>query len=105
MGKSTLFWLEKWAKVCYNRSMKAVNRFIKKRPYLVWYTENYQNLTEESIIEAVLNYGDFDDFKGLIKIMGIKKVAGIFRDQQKKKRSNYRPEVKNYFTLYFNKYA
>lgn len=85
--------------------MKAVNNFIKKRPYLVWHTENYDNLSQEAIVEAVLNYGTFDDFKNLIKILGIKKTAAIFRKEKRKKRSNYRPEVKNYFALYFDKYA
>jgi hypothetical protein len=85
--------------------MKAINSFIKKRPYLVWYTKNYDKLSEEAIVEAVLNYGNFDDFKKIIKILGIKKTAAIFRKQIKQKRCNYRPEIKNYFQLYFNKYA
>ncbi len=82
-----------------------INEFIKKRPYLVWYTKNYDNLSEEAIVEAVLNYGDFDDVKTMIKILGIEKTAAIFRKKSKQKRCNYRPEIKNYFQLYFNKYA
>jgi len=83
----------------------TINNFIKKRPHLIWYTKNYDNLSEEAIVEAVLNYGNFNDFKKLIKIIGLKKIASIFRKQTKQKRSNYRPEIKNYFLLYFNKYA
>ena len=79
--------------------------FIKKRPHLVWYTKNYDNLSEEAIVEAVLNYGNFDDIKKMVKIMGIKKVAAIFRKKSKQRRCNYRPEIKNYFHFYFNKYA
>ena len=79
--------------------------FIKKRPYLVWYTKNYDNLSEEAIVEAVLNYGNFNDIKKMVKIMGIKKVAAIFRKKSKQRRCNYRPEIKNYFHFYFNKYA
>jgi hypothetical protein len=85
--------------------MKALNVFIKKSPYLVWYTKNYSNLSEEAIIEAVLNYGSFDDFKKVVKILGIKKIAAIFKRGVNQKRCNYRPEIKNYFRLYFNKYA
>lgn len=79
--------------------------FIKKRPYLVWSTKNYDALNNEVIVEAVLNYGNWDDFKKMIKILGLKKTARIFREKSKQKRCNYRPEVKNYFNLYFNKYA
>jgi len=85
--------------------MKAIDSFIKKRPHLVWSTKNYDNLSEEAIVEAVLNYGDWKDFKELIKILGVEKTANIFRKQIKKKRCNYCPEVKNYFNLYFDKYA
>ena len=62
-------------------------------------------MSEESIVDGVLNYGDFDDFKILTQILGIKKIADIFFQQIKNKRNNYRPEIKNYFKLYFEKYA
>jgi hypothetical protein len=44
----------------------------------------------------------------LIGIMGIHQVADIFRAKSALSgadRQNYFPEVKHYFTLYFNKYA
>lgn len=85
--------------------MESLKNFIKKRPYLIWHTKNYSGLSQEAIVEAVLNYGNFDDFKKLINILGIKKTARIFKKETIKKRSNLRPEVKNYFELYFKKYA
>lgn len=83
----------------------TIHEFIKKRPYLIWYVKDLDKVSERAIVEAVLNYGDFDDVKKMIDILGIKKVASIFRKQAKQKRCNYYPEIKNYFTLYFNKYA
>ncbi|MFA4890222.1 MAG: hypothetical protein WC587_01115 [Candidatus Paceibacterota bacterium] len=86
----------------------TIQEFIKKRRYLVWYVKEPENLSPESIVEAVLNYGNWDDVQTLIKIMGIKKVAKIFREKSKPSkmgRQNYRSETKNYFGLYFNKYA
>ncbi|RJQ31027.1 hypothetical protein C4572_03085 [Candidatus Parcubacteria bacterium] len=85
--------------------MTAVKDFIKKRPYLVWGTKNYDNLSEEAVVEGVLNYGEFEDVKNLFAILGIKKVAAIFNRQISQKRNNYRPKIKNYFALYFKKYA
>lgn len=87
--------------------MKA-QEFIKKRPYLVWSTRNYKELSDAAIVEAVLNYGNWDDVQKLIKIMGVKNVAKIFREKSKPDkfgRQNYRPEIKHYFNLFFNKYA
>ncbi len=83
----------------------TINQFIKKRPHLVWYVKDLDKLSEESIVEHVLNYGNFDDVKKMFKILGIKKTASIFKKQIKRKRNNYTPKVANYFNLYFNKYA
>lgn len=82
-----------------------IHNFIKKRPHLVWYTANYGSLSEEAIVEAVLNYGDWDDVQEIMKILGSKKIARIFKKQSRQKRCNYRPEIKNFFGLYFKKYA
>lgn len=84
--------------------MKASD-IIKEKPYLIWYTKNYDGLNDEAVVEAVLNYGDWDDVKKLIHILGIKKVAAIFKEHAMRPRCNYRPEIKNYFLLYFGKYA
>lgn len=83
----------------------TINDFIKKRPYLIWYIKDYENLSEEVIVESVLNYGDFDDIKKMFDILGIKKVTAIFNKQISQKRNNYLPKIKNYFNLYFKKYA
>lgn len=83
----------------------TLQKFLKSKHYLIWYTKNYQSLSDSTIIEAVLNYGDWDDFKKLISLFGLKKTARVFRHEVRKKRNNYRPEIKNYFSLYFQKYA
>ncbi|TRZ79475.1 hypothetical protein D4R86_05845 [bacterium] len=83
----------------------SLNTFIKKRPYLTWYKAKPEMLSDGAVVEVVLNYGDFEDVKKLIALLGIKKVAKIFRSQIKKERVNYDPKILNYFNLYFKKYA
>ncbi|MFA6160231.1 MAG: hypothetical protein WC678_04065 [Parcubacteria group bacterium] len=85
-----------------------IHDFIKKRKDLIWWVKDYDSLKPESIVEATLNYGDWDDVQTLIKIMGIKEVARIFRKKSqpsKMGRQNYHKRTKNYFTLYFNAHA
>lgn len=82
-----------------------IKEFVKKRKYLFWYIKDTDNLSKESIVEHILNYGDWNDFKELINIMGIDSIAEIFRIQSQKQRNNYRPKIKNYFQLYFDKCA
>ena len=82
-----------------------IRNFVQKKPYLFWYIRDLDNLSEEAIVEAVLNFGNWQDTQELIEILGIKKTASIFRKKIAGERNNYRPEIKNYFELYFKKYA
>ncbi len=72
---------------------------------MVWHIKDTARLSLAAILEAVLNYGNFSDVKTLLKIVGVKKAAGIFHRQVKSHRNNYRPEIANYFKLYFQKHA
>lgn len=85
--------------------MNNIKDFIRERPYLVWSTNNHDALSEGAILEAILNYGNFKDVQTLFSLLGIKKSATIFNKQIKQKRVNYSPKIRNYFTLYFKKYA
>ena len=87
-----------------------IHQFIQQRPYLVWYVDKKKlnQLNAESIVEHVLNYGNWDDVQEMIQILGLTKTAEIFfrkSNPDKFGRQNYDPLVKNYFQLYFNKYA
>lgn len=79
--------------------------FIVKRKHLIWYVKDYRALNEEAVVEATLNYGNWNDVQEIIRILGIARVAEIFRAQVSRPRKNYRPEVSHYFNLYFDKYA
>ena len=85
----------------------TLRKFIKARPYLFWYVRDLDKLSEEAVVESVLNYGDFDDVKKLISILGIKKTTRIFRKQThpRRKRVNYYPEIVHYFKHYFHAHA
>jgi len=71
----------------------------------VWYTKNYDDLSEKSILEAVLNYGDWEDFLFLKKTLGLERIYNLFNEMRAQRRVNLRPQVVNYFSKYFAKYA
>ncbi|MBI5206392.1 MAG: hypothetical protein HY934_01225 [Candidatus Firestonebacteria bacterium] len=85
-------------------SDKQIKDIINKKPYLFWYVHDIESLSTESIIEAILCRGDFNDFLELIEIIGIGKVAEIFSKQISKNRSNYSKKTENYFNLFFKKH-
>lgn len=82
-----------------------IGDFVRKRKHLFWSTRNYDGLSNAAVVEAVLNYGDMNDVRELIALLGMQEVAKVFRENTNRARVNYRPDVVNYFTLYFQKYA
>lgn len=84
---------------------KELKNFITKRKHLIWYVDYSKEIPVELIVEHTLNYGTWEDFQELIRIIGIEKTAEIFRKQANQRRINYDDKTKNYFSLYFNKYA
>lgn len=87
---------EKTNKIC---------QIIKEKPYLIWHVKNYKTLSLKSMVESILNYGDWQDFKKLKQIIGVNKLATIFSEISNAKRVNLRLPTISYFTKYFNKYA
>jgi hypothetical protein len=72
---------------------------------LVWYVKDRDSLSPESVLESVLNYGDWRDFLGIKDAIGIEKTRLMFENLKNRKRVNLRPATINYFSLYFAKYA
>jgi len=82
---------------------------IRKNAHFFWYTKDTEkeNLPLPVVLEFFINYAGKETIKELFAIVGIKTAAKVFFEQieLQKERSNYFPELKNYFMLYFNKYA
>ncbi len=80
-------------------------QFLEARPHLVWYVRDIEGLSEDSLVEHVLNYGNWRDVQELISILGMRKVAWIFQQRLAMRRNNYRGEIIYFFTLYFKRHA
>lgn len=81
----------------------TVNSIIKNKPYLAWYVKDPEKLSEESVLEHILNYGNWEDVQQFIKIKGMVATAQLFNKTLTKKRINYSPQIKSYFLRYFNR--
>lgn len=82
-------------------------QLIKKYKNLFWYFDNNRldKMSNEVLVEFILNYGSWEAFKDLLNTLDTKQVAEIFHLQHAKKRTNYFPEISNYFNLYFKQHA
>ena len=81
--------------------------FICENNHLFWYTprKGKESISNELLVENILNYGTLDTVRKLFKIMGIANVARIFWNMNGRKRLNFYPEIYNYFSLLFKRYA
>ena len=82
--------------------------FAKEHKSLFWYTpeERLSQISLSFLIETILNYGTLNDVRELFRLVGIKNVADMFFESiRRSERCNYFPDVKNFFTLYFNKHV
>ena len=86
---------------------EPLKNFIRENGYLFWYTpeDKGENVTDELLVETMLNYGNLDQIQNLFNLMGMSNVAQIFRNMTERKKMNYFPEIWNYFNLYFDKYV
>lgn len=85
--------------------MDDIREFIKNKPYILWYTKNYDGLSKESILESILNYGNWDDYLFIESSLGRREVNNVFNHLKNQKRVNLRPQTINYFSNYFKVYA
>lgn len=84
---------------------QKARELIKKRRHLLWSTKNYDKLSEKSIVESILNYGNWEDYLSLEKILGVGRISKVFKKLKSKKRVNLRPQTINYFSKYFDRYG
>lgn len=82
-----------------------VTKLLKQKPYLHWWVKNKDTISLPSAVEAILNYGEIEDVQLLIQETGFDIVHTIFLDQIQRSRCNYKPQVKHYFTKFFQYHA
>lgn len=84
-----------------------IEEYIQKCNELFWWVpeDKKKNLSNDAIVETILNYGTEEQVKELFNILSVERVAEIFKKKTNNKRSNYFPIVENYYNLYFSKYV
>lgn len=82
---------------------------LPKNAHLFWYSKDSEkeNLPLPMVLGFFINNADKEDLKALFDFVGINNAAAVFFEQTKiwGNRSNYFPELQNYFTQYFTRYA
>jgi len=86
---------------------EILKAYIRENGHLFWYThENRkEDISHEFLVETILNYGNLNQIRSLIDILGKKEVSEIFFNAAGRKKLNYFPEIYNFFSLYFKRHA
>lgn len=89
-----------------------IKQFIRENSSLFWSVKESEkeNISQETIVEAILNFGNEKSVKKLFDLLGIDNVARIFFRQTHKvgiaaKRINYFPRTAHFFNLYFQRHV
>lgn len=85
--------------------MNKLQKIFEKKPYLAWYVRDVKKISKESMLEQILNCGDWTDYLDAEAALGINKMREIFDRLKSHPRTNLREKTINYFDRYFQRYA
>lgn len=88
--------------------MTEKETYIRHRRPLFWSVadDKLPGISDELLVETILNFGTLNDVRELIKLLGLQQTAATFyKATTNRSRHNYFPEVANFFRLYFNRHA
>ncbi len=83
-------------------------KFIQACRPLFWSVSdaNLPHISDELLVETILNYGNLQQVRALIDLLGLGQVAAIFaKTTRGRVRNNFFPEVANYFNIYFQRHV
>ena len=88
----------------------AVNSFIQEHASLFWFIppDKKTQISDDYLVETILNYGDLDAVLKLVELMGLQTVARIFVTSIRasaRRRNNYNELARHYFEKVFRRYA
>ncbi len=85
---------------------KRLKTLIEQHNYLFWdiSKDSLYNLSNEAVLERILQYGDMPELKEIIRILGNDNIKKSYNIIKNKKRVNLRPQTINFFDLYIEKH-
>ena len=74
---------------------------------MFWYSpeDKGETVSDELLVEHILNYGTMADVQELFRVMGLQRVAEVFKGMKGRKVLNFFPEIWNFFNLFFTRHA
>lgn len=80
---------------------------IQKNKDLFWYIRKdaLNEISDDVLVEFIMNYGDMEALKDLIDVLGIEKLRIVYNNVQGRKVGNYKVESLNYLKIIVENYV
>jgi hypothetical protein len=84
---------------------KQLQEFINDNKSLFWYTpeESKENISDELLLEMVINYTELDNIMRLFNIIGLNRARNILESFEGRQKNNIYPELYNFFMEYLKR--
>jgi hypothetical protein len=88
----------------------AIIEFIHQNSDLFWYTpeDKKESISDEILLETILNYGDLNAVKQLLSLWGINQTAIRFEkliNKSDRRKGNFHELTLNFFKEFFKRHA
>ncbi len=88
----------------------VIKEFIRQHADLFWYIpeDKKENISDEILVEFILNYGDMKAVIDLLNLFGVEKTKNIFEHTLQispRRAGNYNEMTVNFFQHYFRRHA
>lgn len=80
---------------------KSLSQILVDRPDLNWFSSDVANLSEETALETILAYGQWEDVEQAVNLVGKKNLKNVYLKVRNKPRSILSHKTKSYFDLFF----
>ena len=83
------------------------DEFIENNKHLFWYInkDKLPEISNDVLVEFIFNYGQWEDIKQLVKIIGFKELKRVYQNIKGRQIGNYIPEMYDLLERIVTKYA
>lgn len=83
----------------------SLTTWLEDREALWWWVADVTKLDDRSILEGVMNYGQWEDFLELKRRWGLTKIKNLYQEMTQARRCNLRPPARVLYNKYLARHA
>lgn len=83
------------------------DELIQKNKHLFWYIkkESLYNISDDVLVEFIINYGEMEAVKELIQVLGMENLKKVYKNITGKRVGNYLPASLHFLKLIVERYV